>query len=480
MISFLIVLLMASCAVNPVTHEREFLIFSEEEEVRIGEKSHRSVLEEFGYYRDRELQRYVLEVGGRIARVSHRNYLPHHFTVTDSAVINAFALPGGYIYVNRGLLAYLNNEAQLAGVLGHEAGHIAARHGVKKYQQVLGAQLILAGVAMATKSRGIVLGTNLLIGAILQGYSRRDEYQADRLGTLYMYRAGYDPFQMARFLEVLRGLERREPSLVEQIFSSHPLTSERVKRVEAWAEELTGGRRRGLVVKANRYLSHLDGLVFGPGERDGVIEGEVFRNRYFRFQVRVPEGWKMRRGERMGSVEAQDPRRRFLLQAIPMEFPAPLRPEEVARRVEKGSGWLRLGAARGRSKGLPALMVEYLIRERAIRMRVAYITRGRTAFLLALIAPQKAFPQGRGFFNLFLHSFRPLSAKEAQRIPLYRLKVYMARVGDTYPAISSRFYGTPRYAEEIQLFNGLGDHPIPPPGRLLKIKPRALLAQKSK
>ena len=480
MISFLIVLLMASCAVNPVTHEREFLIFSEEEEIRIGEESHRSVLEEFGYYGDRDLQRYILEVGGRIAQVSHRNYLPHHFTVTDSAVINAFALPGGYIYVNRGLLAYLNNEAQLAGVLGHEAGHIAARHGVKKYQQALGAQLILAGVAIATKSRGIVLGTNLLIGAILQGYSRRDEYQADRLGTLYMYRAGYDPFQMARFLQMLKRLEGREPNLVEQIFSSHPLTSERMKRVEAWAEELTGGRRRGLAVKVNHYLSHLDGLVFGPGERDGVIEGGVFRNRYFRFQVRMPEGWRVRRGERMGSVEAQDPRRRFLLQAVPMEFPAPLRPEEVARRVERGSGWLRLGAARRRLKGLPTLMVDYLIRERAIRMRVAYLTRGRTAFLLALITSQKAFLQGRGFFNRFLHSFRPLSVEEARRIPLYHLRIYMARTGDTYPSLSVRFYGSPRYAEDIQLFNGLEDHPLPPPGRLLKIKPRALLAQKSK
>ena len=248
------------CAVNPVTQQQEFLVFSEGYEIRLGREAQRSVFVRFGRYGDQGLQGYVSEVGQRIAGVSHRPHLDYRFTVTDSSVLNAMALPGGFIYVNRGLLAYLNSEAQLAGVLGHEMGHVAARHGIKHYQAALGAQLLSLGVAALTESRGLVLGTNLLLEAVLKGYSRRDEYQADELGLLYMYRAGYDPSEMVKFLTILKGFERREPNLVEQLFSSHPLTSDRIARARAYAQELGAGGR-GLTVGRERYLRHLEGMV---------------------------------------------------------------------------------------------------------------------------------------------------------------------------------------------------------------------------
>ncbi|HIE48417.1 TPA: hypothetical protein EYP84_05965, partial [Candidatus Bipolaricaulota bacterium] len=402
------------CAVNPVTQRQEFLIFSEGYEIRLGREAQRSVLLRFGRYTDQALQGYVSEVGQRIATLSHRPHLAYRFTVTDSSVLNAMALPGGFIYVNRGLLAYLNSEAQLAGVLGHEIGHVAARHGIKHYQAALGAQLLSIGVAALTESRGLVLGTNLLLEAILKGYSRRDEYQADELGMLYMYRAGYDPSEMVKFLMILQGLERREPNLVEQLFSSHPLTSDRVARAKTYAAEL-GGRRRGLSVGRDRYLRHLDGMVFGPGKMEGVIEGRRFRNRHFRYELKAPRGWSLRRGERIGSVEAVHPSGNLRCQAIPLQLQRPLSPYELAQQVERGSGLQRLWSSRVLLGGLHGLKVDYVAGR--IRARIAYLVRGRTGFILCCSAPRGLFPLAEAPFEGFLRSFRSLSPEEAEGIP---------------------------------------------------------------
>ncbi len=278
------------CAVNPVTQKREIMLFSDQDEVAMGKQGHDAVLIQFGEYDDPSLQRYIDQVGQKIAQVCHRKDLPHHYMVVDSAVLNAFALPGGYVYINRGLLAHLNSEAQVASVLGHETGHITGRHGVKKYQKAMGAQLVLLGVAVATESQGLALGTNLLLSAILQGYSRKDERQADELGALYMYQAGYNPMEMPEFFSILERMEKRSPNLIEQLFVSHPPTPDRVEKTKAHAQELTQGKTADLTIAQNRYISHLDGLVFGPGERDGTIEDSLYRNRYFRYQVQMPAG----------------------------------------------------------------------------------------------------------------------------------------------------------------------------------------------
>ena len=462
------------CAVNPVTQQQEFLVFSEGYEIRLGREAQRSVFVRFGRYGDQGLQGYVSEVGQRIAGVSHRPHLDYRFTVTDSSVLNAMALPGGFIYVNRGLLAYLNSEAQLAGVLGHEMGHVAARHGIKHYQAALGAQLLSLGVAALTESRGLVLGTNLLLEAVLKGYSRRDEYQADELGLLYMYRARYDPSEMVKFLTILKGFERKEPNLVEQLFSSHPLTSDRIARARAYAQELGAGGR-GLTVGRERYLRHLEGMVFGPGAMEGVIEGRRFRNRHFRYEVKPPEGWPLRRGERIGSVEAVHPSGHLRCQALALELHRPLSPYELAQQVERGSGFKRLWSSRVVLGGLHGLKVDYVAgREGRVRARIAYLVRGRTGFVLCCSAPRGLFPLGEGPFEGFLRSFRSLSPQEAEEVPLYRLKIYRARPGDTFRSLSRRFYGTARYAEDLRTFNGL-EGTAPPPGTLIKVKPKALL-----
>ncbi|MCJ7663161.1 MAG: M48 family metalloprotease, partial [Desulfobacterales bacterium] len=407
---FIIILsfITAGCATNPVTQKREIMLFSDQDEIKMGKEGNDAVLIQFGKYDDSALQGYIDQVGQNIARVNHRKELPYHFMVVDSAVLNAFALPGGYVYITRGLLTYLNNEAQLASVLGHETGHVAARHGVKKYQKAMGAQLVLVGVSMATESQGLAVGANLLLSAILQGYSRKDERQADELGALYMYRAGYDPMEMPVFFKILEHIEKQSPNLSEQLFASHPPTPDRVEKTEAEARELTKEKTKGLAVDHNRYISHLDGLVFGPGERDGVIEGSLYKNRYFRYQVQMPAGWKVQRGDTGGTVVAQDSSKRYLSQVIPVELKEKLTPRELAATVEKDSGLQPYGASWITIDGERAYRVDYRGKSQSggwLGIRIAYITREKTGFVMANSASLQEFAAGERMFNAVIFSF---------------------------------------------------------------------------
>ena len=474
----LLTFITTGCAVNPVTHKRELMLFSDQDEIQMGKQGHDAVLMQFGEYDNPSLQRYIDQVGQKIAQVCHRKDLPHHYMVVDSAVLNAFALPGGYVYINRGLLAHLNNEAQLASILGHETGHIAGRHGVKKYQKAMGAQLILLGAAVATESQGLAVGTNLLLTAILQGYSRKDERQADELGTSYMYKAGYNPLEMPKFFTILERMEKRDPNLIEQLFASHPPTPDRVEKTTAHAQELAQGKTVGLTIAQNRYISRLDGLVFGPGLRDGVIEAGRYRNRYFRYQVQMPKGWKVQRGNTTGSVVAQDPSESYLSQVIPLQLKEKLTPGQLAAQVERDSGLKPAGAAWITVGGKKAYRADYSAQSQdgaRLGLRIAYVTREKTGFIVANIARWQEFAGARRTFNRVISSFRLLSSQQAARIPLHRLKVYRVKKGDTFPAISSRFYRTTSYADNIKQFNGMDELKAPPVGTLIKIKPLSSL-----
>lgn len=227
----LVFLLLYGCATTGPGGKKSFILISTNEEVSIGEKMAVQVEQEEKVLKDSVVQEYVNNVGQRIAGISDRKELPYHFKVLESDQINAFACPGGFIYVYSGLLKIMEDEAELAGVLSHEISHVVGRHGIKRLQQVLGLQVVLSiafGSSGETSQQVISTG----IGLILQGYSRENEYEADQFGTYYMVQAGYNPYGMRNLLDKFDQLSDKEPTFFEKLVATHPPMKERVAKVE--------------------------------------------------------------------------------------------------------------------------------------------------------------------------------------------------------------------------------------------------------
>src|SRR3989344_796841 len=210
----------AGCAMNPVSGTPDLVFMSESSEINIGSQNDAKIRKQYGVYDNPELQAYVEQVGQKLAALSHRPGLTYHFTVLDSPEVNAFALPGGYIYITRGILAYLNSEAELAAVLGHEIGHVTARHGVRQYTAATATGFVGAIIGVATGIGATQdLFNNVFGNAILSGYGRDHELESDRLGAEYLARAGYDPQAIIQVIGILKNQEEFEkPCATETVF----------------------------------------------------------------------------------------------------------------------------------------------------------------------------------------------------------------------------------------------------------------------
>lgn len=249
-------------------HAYGFTIISEAEENEIGKKADMEILGRFGRYRDQQLQAYVESIGQRLLDGIGPTSFRYSFKIIDVPEVNAMALPGGYIYITRGMLAMLNSEAQLAGVLGHEIGHVTSRHAAKQLTKALGAQILSLGLMVVSPGGRQNTGewakvSGALFNHVLLGYGREAEMEADELGLRTAHRAGYDPGEMVTFLTAMKLKERLEALGYHGFQGTHPETIDRVVKAETMASILIGQGSGALAVKANEYKAHLDGLVYG-------------------------------------------------------------------------------------------------------------------------------------------------------------------------------------------------------------------------
>ncbi|MFP5345218.1 MAG: M48 family metalloprotease, partial [Gammaproteobacteria bacterium] len=287
LLAALAAMLPGACAVNPVTGQSDFVLMSEEQEIKIGRDAAPQIIKEFGQYEGQALQDYVQRVGEKLAANSHRANLVYRFTVLDTADVNAFALPGGYIYITRGLLAYLDSEAELAAVLGHEIGHVTARHSVRQQSAAQAADLgyTLGSILLPElRNQAAQQAFSVVGGALLSGYGREHELEADRLGAEYLARSGYDPQAIIKVIGVLKDQESFERQLAREegrearvyhgLFATHPDNDTRLQQVVASAEQFRGGQTTE--VRRDDYLRALDGLTFGDSEKEGVRRGSAF------------------------------------------------------------------------------------------------------------------------------------------------------------------------------------------------------------
>ncbi|MCK4904661.1 M48 family metalloprotease [bacterium] len=241
---FLIIsLFLTGCATvyNPVTNREENTLIGEKEEIRIGKKATVSLEKQHGLVKDAQLNAHLNNIGQKVARKSGRPHLPYTFKILKIKEVNALALPGGYIYVTEGLLKEAQNDAQIACVLGHEIGHVNARHAIKRVESQLGYSLIYT-ILLGKSEKDIQNLANLTFNLTSLGYSRSDEFQADELGIKYAYKAGYDPYGMVQFLKILKEQYKKTPSQIDVFFSTHPHVDDRIERAEKIAGKYAKGQ----------------------------------------------------------------------------------------------------------------------------------------------------------------------------------------------------------------------------------------------
>lgn len=297
-------LLLAACSVNPATGERNFTAFmSPQEEVRVGQEQHPKIIEQFGgVYDDPKVTAYVNRVGLNLAEVSKRPDLKFTFTVLDNPIVNAFALPGGYVYISRGLLGLANTEAELAGVLGHEIGHVTARHSAQRYSSSVLAKGLSAGagilgsIFLGTSKVGQVVGQGSAV--YLQSFSREHEFEADTLGIRYLARAKYTTDAMASFLASLRAYSsleakvsgRPDPASRQNIMSTHPRTQDRVIAATRAANVQTIPNP---IIGNLAYMKAIDAITFGGSAKAGLVRGRIFVHEPLDFLFEVPQGFQL-------------------------------------------------------------------------------------------------------------------------------------------------------------------------------------------
>lgn len=285
---------MAGCATNPATGERQISLVSSGQELEMGRQADPAIVAEYGLYQDRDLSTYVDSIGQALGRNSHLPSLRWHFRLLDSPVVNAFALPGGYIYITRGIVAHMNSEAQLAGVIGHEIGHVTARHSAQQMTSQQLAQVgLLAGMVVFEGLRPYGGLAAQGLGLLFLKYSRDHERQADELGVQYTVKSRWDPRQIPPTYDTLKRLgERAGAGGLPNFLSTHPDPGDREVRTRELAEASISGTGSNLLVRSPNYQNRIDGIVFGDDPRQGYFENSRFYHPQLRFQMIFPSGWQ--------------------------------------------------------------------------------------------------------------------------------------------------------------------------------------------
>jgi len=462
----------------PATGERRYLGYTWQQETDIGKQASKEVTSLFGVYGDANLARYVTEVGNRVLATSHLRRpggdeqvraTPVTFTVLDSPVINAMALPGGYIYVTRGMLAHLNNEDQLATVIAHEIGHVAARHAARQaWQQQIGQGLLLGG-AVLSQGLGLPAGNILNFGGMaaqlfLLRYSREDELEADRLGVEYAMAAGYDSREVIGLFQTLDRMQEKEGQSMPSFLATHPNPGDRIQRIR----ELTSAARDSRTPNADtRYLHAVEGLVLGEDPRQGFVQDNVFYHPDLGFRFPIPRGFKaVNQPSQVVMVEGQN---RAVLgftgtaESSAEAVAAKLLSQRGLRVVERGSTHIN---------GFPAVgvLAEAQTQNGQIVTLTTYFIeyRGKVYQFIGY-APQQLFGS---FQSAFLQTIRGFAEIQDSRILARQpVRLTLLRVSRSAPfrELIPRALPAPFTAAEAAILNEVDLNQEISPGKILKI-----------
>ena len=433
--------LVGACATNPATGQRELSLMSEAQEVQLGQEMDAQVRNEMGLYDDPALQRYVQDIGLRLARTSERPNLPWHFAVVDEPAINAFALPGGYIYLTRGILPFLHYEAQLAGVLGHEIGHVTARHAAQQYTKAttagIGVTLLSIFVPEARPFQNI---TETALGVLFLKHGRDDELQADGLGVQYASRSGWDPSGVAGMLTTLARLDEASGSRrgVPNWLTTHPAPADRVQKVQAAIQSAPRAVGTAGSNDPSGFLTRIDGILYGDSPSEGIVRGNAFLHKDLRFALTFPQGWEVRNTKTQVLAKAPD-RDHFMLLQLVQNAQGSV--EQIAQGSMANAGFRQVEGNRTEINGLDAYVGTYqgnLEGLGSVATVAAHIVHDRNVYVFAGLAPPNQFQAVQRQLVSSIRSFRSLSPREAENIRPNRVQMYTVRSGDTWQSLAQR------------------------------------------
>lgn len=420
----LVLTLSVSCAVNPVTGKKELMLYSEAGEINLGRQTDKEVKQMYGEYDNSALSDYVRRVGLQLTPHTHRPQLNYHFTVLDTPVINAFAAPGGYIYVTRGILALFETEAELATVLGHELGHVNARHTVRKMSQLLLIQVGLAvGSALSETFKDISGLAGVGIQLLFLKFSRNDEKQADTLGVQYARSGSYNPQQMIVFFNALQKMgDLSSGNSLPGFLSTHPLTIDRIR----YTTQLLFDTDKSLIINRNNYLNRINNLVYGNDPRQGFVEGGTFYHPQMRFSFAVPNGWTLQNQRSQVVLVSKDKNAAVILKLE--ETSTDLR-DYAEKQAQKLQGATYISDQSMRINGLRSYQRLYEIPQEnksALRMRTSYIRKQAYIYSFSAFSTAENYGNYDFQFGTLIGSFRNLTnPKYLNRKPL-RIKIIRA------------------------------------------------------
>jgi len=456
-----------SCAVNPVSGTRELMLISESQELQLGHQTDKQVVEQYGLYQDAALASRLDGLCKKLGKLSHRPHLPYQCKILDTPVVNAFAVPGGYVYFTRGILAHLNSEAELAGVMGHELGHVTARHSASQMSKAQLAQLGLGvGMIFSDGFRRFAQLAQFGVGMLFLKFSRDNERQADDLGVEYATKGGYDAAQMADFFKTLEGLHgSSDRSGLPDWFSTHPDPEDRQAAVRQKASVM----RQALGLKNPKigresYLEAIDGLTFGENPREGYVEGQVFYHPELRFQFPIPSGWSLQNTRTVVKMTSSG-RDAALLFTLASEGT----PQSAGNRFIRKTGALILNSAHRQVNGLSVYRVTSRLaaNQGLLQILSHFIAKDGNVYAFHGVCAALKYPDHRGTFQRVLEAFKPLKDAQNARVEPARIRIRSAPVSGSLKEVLVALAMPHGKLKALALLNGRAlDDPVPKNTRL--------------
>ncbi|MFD2512372.1 M48 family metalloprotease [Pontibacter locisalis] len=458
-----------SCSKNPVTGKREVSFVSEEQEIAMGQQADPEIVAHFGLYEDPTLQRFIEAKGQKMAAISHRSNLNYSFKIVDSPVINAFAVPGGYVYFTRGIMAYFNNEAEFAGVLGHEIGHITARHSVQQQSKAMLAQLgLIVGMVVSPEFAQFADIAQQGVGILFLKFGREAERESDRLGVEYSTKIGYDAQEMAEFfLTLQRTSAEAGAQPVPTFLSTHPSPEDRLVRVTELAEEWK--QKLGLVtpeVGRNSYLKMIDGMIFGEDPKQGFHENNIFYHPVLKFKFQTPVNWAFQNTPQQVSMADKDGKAMMTLTLVPG---ANL--QEAAQQVMQKYKLEPVESKDVTVNGLPALAViaDQQQQQGTIRTMTYLIQYGGNIYSMMGITSAARFNEYANLFLNVMQSFSTLTDPEKLNRKPERIQIKPVKQTTTLARALQSYNVSNERLEEMAILNGMNLQDRVEQGMLIKV-----------